>query len=140
LVREQEYRLLLEAGVLRPGEDLAARQAALPGHLRSEIQARARHQIQAVLLLDALVKQLNLSVTEEEMQQHLEEVIATSGVERQQQIEAFYAKEENRQTLERRLVQEKALRILAGKASIKVVEQSGEGDETRGVAGETEKD
>jgi trigger factor len=140
LVREQEYRLLLDAGVLRPGEDLAARQAALPEQLRSEFQSRARHQIRAVLLLDALVKQLGLSVTEEEVKRHLEGMIAASGVERQQQIEAFYAKEENRQALERRLVHEKALRVLVDKALIKVVEQSGEGDETRGVAGETEKD
>jgi len=140
LAREQEYRLLLEAGVLRPGEDPTAGQAALPDHLRGEVQARARRQIQAVLLLDALVKQLNLSVTAEEVQRHIEEVVATSGVERQQQVEAFYAKEENRQALERRLVHEKALRMLAEKASIKVVEQSGEEDEPRGVAGETEKD
>jgi len=140
LVREQEYRLLLEAGVLRPGEDPAARQAALPDQLRSEFQSRARRQIQAVLLFDALVKQFGLSVTEEDVQRHIEEVISASGVERQQQIEAFYAKEENRQTLERRLVHEKALRVLVDKAVIKVVEKSEVEDEARGVAGETEKD
>ena len=140
LVREQEYRMLLEAGVLRPGDDPAARKATLPEGLREEVATRARRQVQAVLLLDALAKQLELSVPEEEVRQRVAEFAAVSGVERQQQIEAFYAKEENQRALERRLLHEKTLRFVVDKATIKIVEQSEAEEDVRGVAGEAEKD
>jgi trigger factor len=140
LVREQERRMLLEAGVLRPGDDLAARKTTLPEGLREEFAARAQRQVQAVLLLDALAKQLELSVSEEDLRQYIEEFTAASGVERQQQIEAFYAKEENRRALEGRLLHEKALRLVVDKTAIKVVEESEGGEDAGGVAGEEEKD
>src|SRR5262249_8799574 len=140
LVREQEHRVLLEAGVLRPGDDPAARKATLPEGLREEFATRARRQVQAVLLLDALAKQFELSVSEEDLRQHIEEFTAVSGVERQQQIAAFYAKEENRHALERRLLHEKALRLVVDKAAIRVVEESEGGEDAGGVAGEEEKD
>jgi trigger factor len=140
LVREQEYRMLLEAGMLRPGDDPAASKATLPEGLREEVAARARRQVQTVLVLDALAKQLELSVSEEDVRQRIEEFTAANGVERQQQIEAFYAKEENRHALERRLLHEKALRLVVDKAAIKVVEESESEESAGGVAGGEEKD
>ncbi|MBI3300531.1 MAG: trigger factor [Deltaproteobacteria bacterium] len=132
LVQEQEQRLLIEAGVLRPGGDPAAAAATLPESLREEFAARARRQVQVALLLDALAKQLDLSVSEEELDQRIAEFVAATGVERQQQLEAFYARAENRRALHSRLLHEKALRFIVDKARIKAVE--------RGVAGEGEKD
>jgi len=140
LVREQEHHILLEAGIVRAGEDPAARKAALPEGLREEFTSRARRQVQIVLLLDALAKQLGLAVSEEDLRQHIEEIIAANGVERRQQIEAFYAKEENRHALERRLLHEKALRSVVDKAAIKIVEESETGEGLGGVAGGEEKD
>jgi len=140
LMRDQEYRMLLEAGVLRPGDDPAARKATLPEGLREEVATRARRQVRAVLLLDALARQLELFVPEEEVRQRVAEFAAASGVERQQQIEAFYAKEENQRALERRLLHEKTLRFVVDKATIKIVEQSEAEEGVRGVAGEEEKD
>lgn len=132
LVREQEQRMLIEAGVLRPGGDPEASAAMVPAPLREEFRARAQRQVQTVLLLDTLAKQLNLSVSEEELRQRVEEIVSAAGVERRQQIEAFYAKPENQHALQNRLLHEKALRFVVDKAKVKTVE--------RGVAGEEEKD
>jgi trigger factor len=140
LVREQTHRLLREAGILRPGDDPAAREAALAESLREEFTARAQRQIRTALVLDALAKQLALAVSEEDVRQRIAELAVASGVERQQQIEAFYARPENRQPLEQRLLHEKALRFVVDKARIKTVERDGAGEEARGVAGEEEKD
>lgn len=139
LVREQERRMLIEAGILRPEEDLSARQAALPEQLREEFAARARRQVQTFLLLDALAKQLNVVVSAEETQKRIEDIIAANGIERREQIEALYKQPENRASLERRLQQEKTLRLITEKARVKVVEKSVSEKEV-GVAGAEEKD
>jgi trigger factor len=139
LVREQERRMLIEAGILRPEEDLSAGQAALPEQLREEFSARARRQVQTFLLLDALAKQLNVVVSEEETQKRIEDIIAANGIERREQIEALYERPENRSSLERRLQQEKTLRLVTDKAQVKVVEKSVPKEEA-GVAGAEEKD
>lgn len=132
LVREQVHRMLVDAGVMRPGTDLPANETALPETLREEFTSRAQKKVQAVFLLDALAKQLQLSVADEELQQQIAEFATSAGVERQPQIEAYYAKDENRRTLRNRLLHDKALRFVVEKANVKVVE----GD----VAGGDEKD
>jgi trigger factor len=124
--------MLIDAGVVRPGTDLPASEAALPEALREEFTVRAQKQVQAVFLLDALAKQLELSVSDEELQQQIAEVAASAGVERQPQVEAFYAKDENRRTLRNRLLHDKALRVVVEKAQVKVVEAD--------IAGGQEKD
>lgn len=127
LVREQVQRLLVEAGVRRPGEDREINVDALPEALREEVAARARRQIQTTFLLDALAQHLELSVPEEELQQRIDELTTSVGVERQPQIEAFYASAENRRALQNRLLHEKAFRVIVDAAKITTVE--------RGVAG-----
>lgn len=139
LVREQERRMLLEAGIMRPGEDLAAGQMALPEQLREEFSNRARQQVQSFLLLDALAKHVGAVVAGEDVQKRIEEIVASSGVERRQQIEAFYGQPDNRVTLERRLQQEKTLQLVIEKANVTVVEQS-LAQEEAGVAAVEEKD
>jgi trigger factor len=132
LIREQEHRLLLESGLVRSGEDPGKNLASLPEALRIEVNARAQRQVQTILLLDELANHAHLSVSEEEVHQCIEEIAAASGVERQQQITAFYERTENHRALKNRLLQEKALRFVVDKAQIKTVE--------KGVAGEGEKE
>lgn len=139
LVREQERRMLIEAGVIRPEEELSAGQAALPEQLRGEFFTRAQRQVRIFLLLDTLAQQLEVSVSEEEIQKRIEEIIAANGVERRQQIEALYERQENRSNLERRLLQEKTVRFVVEKARVKIVEKSDSEGEA-GVAGTEEKD
>ena len=72
-----------------------------------------------------------MSVTEEDVRQKIEELSA-SGAEQQRQVEAFYAKGENRQSLERQLMREKAIQAVVDKAQIKTVDKE--------VTGAQEKD
>lgn len=139
LVREQERRMLIEAGVIRPEEDLSAGHAALPEQLREEFSMRAQRQVRTFLLLDALARQLSVSVSEEEIQKRIEEIIAANAIERRQQIEGWYERQENRSTLERRLLQEKTVRLVIDKARVRVVEKTIPEGEV-GVAGIEEKD
>lgn len=139
LIREQERRMLIEAGVLRPDDDLARGYAALPEQFRGEFSARARRQVQAFLLLDTLAKQVEINISPEEIQKRIDDIVAANGIERRQQIEAFYERQENRTTLERRLQQEKTLRFIVDKARITLVERSAV-EEGEGVAGAEEKD
>jgi trigger factor len=139
LVREQERRMLVEAGVLRPDDDLAAGQAALPEQLREEFTARARRQVQVFLLLDTLANQVDITISPEEIEKRIEDIVAANGIERRQQIEAFYERQENRSALERRLRQEKTLQFMLHKAQVKLVEKSAD-EEEAGVAGTEEKD
>jgi len=121
LVREQVQRLLVEAGVQRPG-NREINVDALPDALREEVTARARRQIQTTFFLDALAKHLDLSISEEELQQRLAELAASVGVERQPQVEAFYGSVENRHALQHRLLHEKAFRVIVDAAKITTVE------------------
>jgi len=139
LVREQEHRILVEAGILRPEDDLSISQTTLPEQLKEEISTRAQRQVQSFLLLDALAKQLGIFISEEEVQKRIEEIIAANGIERRQQIEALYERQENRSSLEKRLQQEKTLHLIVDKAQVKIIEKDNwEGE--AGVAGAEEKD
>jgi trigger factor len=122
LVRDQMRRMLVDAGIVRPNADGSVNDAGLPENIREEFNSHARKQVQSIFLLDALAKQANLSVSDEEIQQQIAEVIASIGVERQSQVDAYYAREENRQMLRSRLLHEKALRFVVEKATVKVVE------------------
>jgi trigger factor len=139
LVREQERRMLIEAGILRPDEDLSSSRLALPEQFREEFSARARRQVQSFLVLDALAKQQDITASDEELQQRITDIVAANGVERRQQIEVFYERPENRLSLERRLQQEKALRFVIDKSKVKIVENR-ESEGEPGVAGAEEKD
>jgi trigger factor len=132
LVREQTQRILIEAGVVRPGGDTAASEAALPESVREELTTRARQQVQTAFLLDALAKQLGLAVSDEEVQLHIADLASTVGVDRQPQLEAFYARSENRHALQTRLLHEKVLRTVVDKATIKTIQKD--------IAGGEEKD
>jgi trigger factor len=132
LVREQMRRMLVETGVVRQNADGSINEAGLPDNVREEFLTQARKQVRSVFLLDALAKQENLTVSDEEVQKQIAEVTASVGVERQAQVDAYYAREENQRLLRNRLLHDKALRFVVEKAAVKIVE----GD----VAGAEEKD
>ena len=131
LVREQLHQLFVEAGIQRPEEDVSVGEGRLTDELREQFTTRARQSVQSVFIVDALVEQLSLSVSEEEVAQKIEE-LSSANPEQKQQLENFYAKAENRQALERQLLREKAIQAVVDKAEIKAVD--------RDVAGTEEKD
>ncbi|MBM4256417.1 MAG: trigger factor [Deltaproteobacteria bacterium] len=122
LVREQMRRMLVETRVVRPNADGSINEAGIPDNIREEFFKQARKQVQSIFLLDALAKQVNLAVSDEEIQQQIAEVTASVGVERQGQVDAYYAKEENKRLLRNRLLHDKALRFVVEKAAVKIVE------------------
>ena len=101
---------------------------AIPEAIREDFSQRAKRQIETTLLLDALVEQLAISSTEDEVDLKIEDFGAAS-VEQRQQIEAFYADPTNRQMLQGRLRREKALQAVVGKAHIRVVQEDVAGAE-----------
>ena len=131
LVREQLRQLFVEAGIQRPEEDVSVGEGRLTDELREQFTTRARQSVQSVFIVDALVEQLSLSVSEEEVAQKIEE-LSSANPEQRQQLENFYAKAENRQALERQLLREKAIQAVVDKAEIKAVDKD--------VAGTGEKD
>jgi trigger factor len=120
LVQDQIQRLLTESGVQRSVDV-----SALPQPVRDELTLRARKQVQTVFVLDAVAKQAALAVSEEELRQRIDEILASVGPEHRQRFEAVYAQPENRGALRERLLQEKALRFLVAKAKIRTVEEEG---------------
>ena len=131
LVREQLRQLFVEAGIQRPEEDVSVGEGRLTDELREQFTARARQNVQSVFVVDALVEQLSLSVSEEGVRQKIEE-LASANPEQKQQLENFYAQADNRQALERQLLREKAVQAVVDKAEIKAVDKE--------VAGILEKD
>lgn len=131
LVREQLRQLFVESGIQRQEEDVSVGEGRLTEELRDQFTARARQSVQSAFLLDALVDHLSVSVVDEDVRRKIEELSA-SGAEQQRQVEAFYAKDENRQSLERQLMREKAIQAVVDKAQIKTVDKE--------VAGAQEKD
>jgi trigger factor len=122
LVREQLRQLFVESGIQRQEEDVSVAEGRLTEELRGQFTARARQSVQSAFLLDALVDHLSVAVTEEDVRHKIEELSA-SGAEQQPQVEAFYAKDENRQSLERQLMREKAIQTVVDKAQIKTVDK-----------------
>ena len=131
LIREQLRQLFVESGIQRQEEDVSVGEERLTDELREQFTVRARQSVQSAFLLDALIEHLSVSVTEEDVRQKIEELSA-SGAEQQRQVEAFYAKGENRQSLERQLMREKAIQAVVDKAQIKTVDKE--------VTGAQEKD
>lgn len=131
LVREQLRRMLVDARIASPDIDAATLESRLPEGLREEFVGRAKKQVQATFLFEALAKQLELAVTDDEVQQQVNEIAQSMGPDRQSQVTAFYAREENRRVLRNRLLHDKALRWVVEKANVKVVERDVAGGEEK---------
>ena len=119
LVHEQTQQLLVDAGVQRP-ENASSQETTIPESVREGFSLRAKRQIQTTVILDALVGQIGLTVTAEEIDQKAAD-FASASVEHRQQIEAFYTDPTNRRMLEGRLLREKGLRAVVEKANVKMV-------------------
>jgi trigger factor len=121
LVREQAQQLFVESGLQGQG-NVSFDDPTIPEAIREDFSQRAKRQIETTLLLDALVEQLGITSTEEEVDLKIGNFGAAS-VEQQQQVETFYADPRNRQMLQGRLCREKALEAVVGKAHVRVVQE-----------------
>ena len=131
LVREQLRRMLIDARIASPDIDAETLASRLPEGLRDGFMSSARKQVQVAFLLEALAKQLELSIPDEEVQQQVNHIAENVGTDQQPQITAFYGREENRRVLRNRLLHEKALQLVVEKANVKVVEREVAGGEEK---------
>jgi trigger factor len=131
LVREQLRRMLIDARISSPDIDAETLESRLPEGLRDGFMSSARKQVQVAFLLEALAKQLELSIPDEEVQQQVNHIAENVGTDQQPQITAFYGHEENRRALRTRLLHEKALQLVVEKANVKVVEREVAGGEEK---------
>ncbi len=122
LVREQLRQLFVEAGIQKPEEDVSVGESRLTDELREQFTTRARQNVQSAFIVDTLIEQLSLSVSEESVRQKIEE-LSSANPEQKQRLENFYAQAENRQALERQLLRERAIQAVVDKAEIKTVDK-----------------
>jgi len=106
----------------------ASREAELRGRLRSELHDRARDQVKATLVLDAIAAQEHLAVDDETLEARIERVAASAGQARER-VRAIYNDPSARAGLRSRLLQERALDLVIARATISDV------DAPSGVAG-----
>ena len=121
LIREQAQQLFVESG-LQGQQNMAFDDAAIPEALRDDFSQRAKRQIETTLLLDALVSQVGLRMTDEEIDAKVAE-FSEANAEHRQQVESYYADPTNREMLKNRLLREKALEEVVSKADIQTVAQ-----------------
>ncbi len=121
LIREQAQQLFVESG-MQGQSNVSFDDPTIPEAIREDFSQRAKRQIETTLLLDALVEQLGITSTEEEVDLKIENFGARSA-EHRQQIDTFYADPRNRRMLRGRLCREKALQAVVGKAYVRVVQE-----------------
>lgn len=131
LVREQLRRMLIDARIVSPDIDAAHLESSLPEGLRDGFVKSATKQVQVAFLLEALTKQLELSIPDEEVQRQVNQIAENVGSDQQPRLTAFYGREENRRMLRNRLLHEKALQLVLEKANVKVVEREVAGAEEK---------
>jgi trigger factor len=88
-----------------------------------ELEPQARSQVKAALVLEAIARQEHLEVTEEQLDAHVEELAAQAG-KAAERVRALYRDEDARTALRARLLQQRALDLVASRASITTVEKS----------------
>ncbi len=127
LIREQAQQLFVESGMQGQG-NITFDDPTIPDAIREDFSQRAQRQIETTVLLDALVEQLSVTSTEEEVDLKIEDFGSVSA-EHRQQIEALYANPTNRQMLKGRLLREKALQAVIEKVHIRTVQKDVAGAE-----------
>jgi trigger factor len=106
----------------------ASREAELRSRLRADLHDRARDQVKASLVLDAIAAQEQLVVDDETLEARIDRVAASAGKARDR-VRAIYNDPSARAGLRSRLLQEQALDLVVERATISDV------DAPSGVAG-----
>jgi trigger factor len=106
----------------------ASREAEVRTQLRGELQAQAREQVKAGLVLEAIAAQEHLAVDDDELGARVDQLAEAAGKARER-VRALYQDPGARAGLRNRLLQERALELVVERADITDVEPAS------GVAG-----
>jgi trigger factor len=115
-------------GTRRPA---ASREADVRAHLRADLQTRARDQVKAGLVLEAIAAQERLEVDDAELEARIDRLAESAGKARER-VRALYQDAGARAGLRSRLLQERAIEWVLGRAAVTDVEQ---GSSVAGVPG-----
>ncbi len=87
-------------------------------HLQKELEPRAREQVKIALLLEAVARQENLSVSDEEVEARVAALAQASGTAAER-VRAFYQHAEARRQLQAQMVQARAVDLVVSRARIR---------------------
>ncbi len=120
---EQRAASLLEELFDRmgPRRPTAEREAALRTQLRAEVEARARHQVKASLLLEAIARQERLEVDDADVEAQITALAERAGNSRER-VRALYQDPAMRANIKARLLQNRALDMVVNGANVRTVE------------------
>lgn len=113
---------------LGPRRPPASREDEVRVRLRAELEARAREQVKAGLVLDAIAAQEHLEVDDDEIEARIDRLAEAAGKARER-VRALYQDDAARALLRGRLLQERAIELVVERAAITDVEPAS------GVAG-----
>lgn len=98
----------------------ASREAELRARLHQELHERAEHQVKAGLLLEAIARQEQLTVTDDELDVQIDRFLERAGTARER-MRALYHEPAARMRLRAQLLQERALDRVVEHARVKTV-------------------
>lgn len=96
--------------------------------LRQELEPRAQQQVKIALLLEAIARQENLTVSDEDVEQRIA-ALATHAGTAAERVRALYQNPEARQQLRTRLVHERVVDLMVAHARIRDVERQSSVDD-----------
>jgi trigger factor len=100
----------------------ASREAEARTQLRAELRDRARDQVKAALVLEAVADQEHLSVDDDALDARIDALAQAAGKARER-VRALYQDPTARATLRGRLLQERAIELVIERAAITDVER-----------------
>jgi len=120
---EQRAASLLEELFERmgPRRPTGEREAALRAQLRPEVEERARHQVKASLVLEAIARQEQLQVQDEDVEAQINSLAERAGNSRER-VRALYQEPGMRASVKARLLQARALDVVVNGAHIRTIE------------------
>lgn len=107
---------------LGPRRPPASREDEMRAHLRAELGERARDQVKAGLVLEAIAAQEHLVIDDAELDARIDRLAEAAG-KAKERVHALYHDAAARQTLRGRLLQERAIELVVERATIADVEQ-----------------
>ncbi|MBI4518112.1 MAG: trigger factor [Deltaproteobacteria bacterium] len=119
-VMVQRRALALAEEVINSMRDVRLRQrdaAAERERLAAELVPQARKQVQTALLLEAIARQEHLEVSDDEVRAQIDEMAAPAGTGGER-VRAQYQDEGMRAGLHARMLQQRALELVASRATI----------------------
>lgn len=111
--------ILENLGARRPP---ASREAEFRTHLQSQVEPRAREQVQGDLILEAVARQESLEVGEEEVEAYVEQIVNQTRADVRDRVRALYGDPSRRASLRTQILQEKALDFIMSRAQLRTIE------------------